>query len=76
MEASNAWFKLLPFCKYETLQGIQAFVGGEIFKEEESKHQHTWQGTKGKFYKTITHFPPFNPLVFKGSSTGKMAIGR
>ena len=76
MEACNAWVKLHAFCKSETLQGIQAFAGGEIFEEEESKHQHTWQGTKGKFYKTITHFSPFNPLVFKGSGTGKMAIAR
>ena len=74
MEASNAWFKLLAFYKSETMEGIQAFVGGEIFEEEESKHQHTWQGTKGKLYKTITHFSPFNPLVFKGFGTGEMAI--
>ena len=33
MEACNAWVKLHAFCKYETLQGIRAFVGGEIFKE-------------------------------------------
>ena len=76
MEASNAWVKHPAFCKSKTLQVIQAFVGGEIFKEEESKHQQTWQGTKGKIYKTITHFPPFNPLVYKGSGTRKMVIAR
>ena len=74
MEAYNAWVKFPTFCKFETLQGIQAFVGGEIFQEEESGHQHTWEGTKGKIYKTRTHFPPFNPLVVKGFGTGKMDI--
>ena len=37
MEAQNAWIKLPAFFQSQKLEGIHAYVGGNVFKEYEPK---------------------------------------
>ena len=77
MDAQNAWIKLLAFFQSQNPDGIHAYVGGNVFEEDEPKSSdHQWVGLKGINFVTKTRFPPFHPITIEGYVTGKTAVAR
>ena len=75
MDAQNAWIKLPTFYQSQKLEGIHAYVGGNVFEEDEPKtNGHQWAGLKGINFVTQTRFPPFQSITIEGSIIGKIAV--
>ena len=77
MDTQNSWIKLPAFCHSQNIEGIHAYVGGNVFEEDEPKASgHQWAGLKGRKFVTKTRFPLFQPITIEGSVTGKAAVAR
>ena len=77
MDAQNAWIKLPALFQSQNIEGIHAYVGGNVFEEDEPKSSvHQWVGLKGRKFVTKTRFPPFQTITIEGSITGKTAVER